>query len=225
MSKKWSMWRDPNIYIGIAVAAIVVPSLIYAIVTHVRRGDVNEDFIYVDISGEKTMLTLARPPLAGEVVWDVIADNTIDEDILKLAVNRWEKKVGHGVFRTRVSQEFFDHPMFMMAGDPTVKQAAAYRAGTVALSVKTVGGKEGCGGLTNHNYDLKTGRVHWVDISINPMYTYDKRSYEAALVHELGHALLLGHADHRTSIMRKKLNDRGIITEHSTELVRKLWMQ
>ena len=221
--KKWSMWRDPNVYIGIGIAVIVIPALIYAIVTHVRRGDEDSGFLYETIQGEKTQLTLAAPPTKDGTIWEVIADDTIDMKMLELAVNRWHQKTQKTVFHVRQSQEFFDHPMYMLAGDPTVKQAANYRFGTVGLRVFTEGGGESCGGITHHNFDVKTGRVYWADISINPMYTHDPESYEAALVHELGHVLLLGHDDHRTSIMRKKLNTRGTITDHDSKLVIGLW--
>lgn len=224
MSKKRSIWRDPNIYIGLAIAAVVIPSLIYVIVREVRKGEVDEDFVYVDIDGEQKALTLARPPLSDEPVWRIIADKSVDVEVLDKAINRWDTKTNKRVFRYEVNQEFFDHPLFMLAGDPSVKQAVDYRLKTVAITVGTQSGKEGCGGITTHHYDLKTGEVYWVDVSINPMFTYHKRSYESAIVHELGHALLRGHADHDTSIMRKKLNDRGVITKHSAEMVRKLWM-
>lgn len=222
--KKWSMWRDPNVYIGIGLAAIVIPLLVYAIVTHVRRGDEPGDFIYEDIEGERTKLTLAAPPVENGSVWDVIADNSIDMKLLERAVDRWHQKTQKKVFSFRQSQEYFDHPLFMLAGDPTAKQAANYRFGTVALRVFTEGGGESCGGITHHSYDLKTGQVWWCDVSINPMYTHDQGSYEAALVHELGHTLLLAHHDHRTSIMRKRLNVRGVITDHHVELVKGLWI-
>lgn len=221
--KKWSMWRDPNVYIGIGVALIVIPTLIYAIVTHVRRGDEEATVLYENIQGEKTALRLVAPPTEDGTVWDVIADNSVDMKMLERAVNRWHQKTQKTIFHYRQSQEFFDHPMFMLAGDPTVKQAANYRFGTVALRVFTEGGGEQCGGITHHSFDQKTGRVWWCDVSINPMYTHDEESYEAALVHELGHTLLLGHHDHRTSIMRKKLNARGIITDRHSELVKGLW--
>lgn len=223
-SKKWSMWRDPNVYIGIGIAVIVIPALIYAIVTHVRRPDEPGDFLYEDIAGERTKLTLAAAPAKDGSVWDVIADDSVDMRILELAINRWHQKTQKRVFSHRQSQEFFDHPMYLLAGDPTVKQAANYRFGTVGVRVFTEGGGESCGGITHHSYDLKTGRVWWADISINPMYTHDEKSYEAALVHELGHALLLGHHDHRSSIMRKKLNIRGTITDHHSKLVKGLWI-
>lgn len=205
------LFRDPNVWIAIVLAAIVIPSLIYAIVKHVRREP--EDNGFMTCCQGKTLVPRFVPD--NSPIWSVIADNTIDEEVLSYAVGAWNEKVNKVVLRSRVSHEWFR--------DPNYDLSSEYKFATVSITLATEPTHDESGGVTHNNYDKSTGEVYWSEITINPFYTHDKAHYKAAMLHELGHALLLAHDDHPTSIMRKELNVRGTITDHDAEIVRELW--
>lgn len=204
------LFRDPNVWIAIALAAIVIPSLIYAIVKHVRRRPEDNGFMTC-CQGK----TLSPRFMFDDTMWFVVADKGIDEDVLAYASKEWNAKVGKDVFRYKSSPSWFSDPNYSLSNE--------YKFGTVSVTLATEPGSDESGGVTHNNYDKSTGEVYWSEITINPLFTHDRNRYKAALLHELGHALLLAHDDHPTSIMRKELNVRGTITDHDAEIVRELW--
>lgn len=212
MTKRF--WRDPNVWIGIGLAAIVIPMLIWAIVHHIRRGPQDNGFITVTIDGQEKEL---RPRFApdGGGWWRVVSDKTVDQRVVLMAVERWNKALEFEAFDARQDQLFFDDPNFVLRDD--------YKFGNVTITVATEPGGEECGGITHNQYDKATGEVYWSEISINPMYTHDSTTYEGAVMHELGHALLLAHDDE--GIMRKRLDPRGEISKQDIERVRKVWTE
>ena len=222
---KKSLWKDPNIYIGLGLLLVVVTSFIYILIVKDRLSSEDKGFMKRPINGKVQNLTLAFPPSDEEPVWLVIADNMIDMKMLQKGVHQWNKATNRVVFRYKQNQDYFDNPMFDLASDPSVKRVAPYRFKTVSIRLLTEPERESSGGVTHHYYDLKTGGVYWVDISINPLYTYDPKSYEAAIVHELGHSLLLDD-DYNlsSSIMNEELNVYGTITDRDSKLVVGLWI-
>lgn len=211
---KRSFWRDPNPWIAIGLALIVIPMLIWAIVHHVRRGPQDNGFLTVTISGQEQELRPRFAPGAGGW-WDVVSDKTVDNRVVLGAAERWNKALGFRAFDVRQDQAFFDNPNFVLRND--------YKFGSVMITVATEPGRETCGGITHHQYDKATGEVYWVEVSINPMYTHDSTSYEGAVEHELGHVLLLAHDDE--GLMRKRLDPLGEISQQDIERVRKVWTE
>ena len=210
MTKRF--WRDPNTWIGIGLAVVVIPMLIWAIVHHVRRGPEDNGFMTVMIDGQETELRPRFGPGVGGL-WNVVSDNSVDHRYVAKAAERWNTVLGFKVFDARQDQSFFDDPNYTLRND--------YKFGYVTITVATEPGGEHCGGITHHNYDKATGEVYWAEITINPMYTHDSASYEGAVMHELGHALLLAHDDE--GLMRKRLDIRGKISSHDIKILREQW--
>lgn len=217
-------YKSINLWIGIAIALIVIPSLIGAIVWH-------ETTDWPD--AELDVVTLSEGPNKGEEVslfpqkeapWEVIANGDIDLGTVRWATNEWNKAVGFKVFQDPwMYMEFFSNKFVLEATNPT--KAKHYMFSTVSIKSQTEAGGEHCGGVTRVSYDVSTGGAYWATITINPMFMDHERTYKAAVLHELGHALLLGHADphHDSSIMRKKLDTSGKITDHLVKVVRSAW--
>jgi hypothetical protein len=210
--------REPNIWIGVAIAVIVIPILIYAIIKH-ERGDVLEaDWQTVSVSQGRVAL---HPRYHHDnCLWTAVADDTTDAGLLNRAVKLWNDRIcneelGCRYLCTREDPELFSR----------TSEKSGARFSHIFVSTETLP-NTGEGGITNNIYDKATGEAYYAIIKINKSHTYHEDSYLAALVHELGHGLLLGHCDdrHKTSIMRKTLNVRGTITDHDAELLREAWI-
>jgi hypothetical protein len=208
-----------------AVAVIAIVSIIIGVTVPKcsNRDDKDYGYIKVKVNNQMVDLTLLSSPTKENYVWNIIADNSVDMELLTEAIDVWHQRTGRKLFSYRQNQDYFDNPMFVLADDPLVPSGVDYRSGTVSVRVVTISDKEEYGGVTNHIYDIETGKVYWVDITINAIHTYNKDVYRAALIHELGHALLLDdEEEHETSIMRRRLNTSGVITESDAQRVRDL---
>jgi len=213
--------REPNIWIGVALTLIVIPILIYAIIKHETTPIAEADWQMVSL----VPTTQGRHHLTpryhhDKCLWSVVGDKTVRADYLKKAVEAWDSRVCEGLNKKCVYLCVFDDPDLFFR----TEEKSQARFGNIFVSVETLP-DDGHGGITNNIYDEKTGEVYYSVVRINHVHTYHEDSYVAALTHEIGHGLLLDHCDdrHTTSIMRKKLNTRGRITDHDAELLRNAW--
>ena len=214
--------REPNFWIGIALACIVIPILIYAIIKHETDPIVETDWQMVSLVPTTRGRKALRPMFVHDrCQWTAIGDKTVDQELLRVAAKRWNDRVCEGLEEdcqylcTRVDPDLFFQ----------TKEKSLERYGNLFVSVETLS-DDTHGGITNNVFDQATAETYYAVIKINHAHTTDRDSYLAALMHELGHGLLLGHPDdrHKTSIMRKRLNVRGTITDHEAELLRDAWI-
>lgn len=212
--------RDPNLWIGVGLAAVVIPALIYAIISHETKPIREADFQMVGLvpttQGRKSL----RPKFHHDkCLWTTVGDRSVRQDLLLKATEMWNARVCAGEDGCQYVCNREDPDLFFNTGE---KSGARY--GSIFVTANMMR-EDNEGGVTNNVYNVKTGEVYYSKITINEMYTHHESSYLAALVHEIGHGLLLGHCDdrHETSIMREKLNVRGRITDHDAELLREAW--
>jgi hypothetical protein len=212
--------REPNFWIGVAIAAVVIPVLIYAIIRYEREPITEADFQVVSLVPTTRGRAELRPKYHHEkCLWTTVGDKTVRADLLMKATVMWNDRVCEGKSGCQYVCNQNDPDLFFRTGE---KSEA--RFGNIFVMAEVLP-DNGEGGVTNNVYDVKMGEAYYAVVKINKMHTYHEDSYIAALVHEVGHGLLLGHCDdrHETSIMRKRLNVRGTITDHDAELLRKAW--
>lgn len=203
-----------------AITVVVIPVLIYAIIKHETDPIAEADWQMVSIipttHGRKSLQPMF---VHDRCQWTAVGDATVDAPLLARAAKRWNDRVCEGLEDCSYLCVQEDPDLFFRTQEKSLE-----RYGKLFVSVETLP-DNGHGGVTNNVYDTGTAETYYAVIKINHAYVQHEESYLAALVHELGHGLLLDHCDdrHETSVMRKRLNPRGTITDHDAELLREAW--
>ncbi|MHA2334529.1 MAG: hypothetical protein ACXAEU_21050 [Candidatus Hodarchaeales archaeon] len=205
--KKWFK-RWLNVIIFVVVASVAAPLLVYGVFLHECTDNTDEE-VYRALGRDAQGNDLALKPLSN--YWRVMCGKSVDLVALQNGIKEWNTKLNYTIF----------YPSIIDLAVSTV--TAVDNEGYVVVTEGLESGKEEIGGLSRFSYDINTGEVYLVEIAINPLSTYNEDYYNAAVLHELGHALLLGDNESSTSIMRKKLNIRGVITDRDIALVKTIW--